>query len=242
MLTDPERTGGQLGPGPARRRAHGRARARLADASFDGIFSSSSIEHFGGPATCAALKEMHRVLRPGGVLSISTEFRIEGPSPAGPGCLMFDEAELRGLLLTVSMDCWSRSTPGSPGRPWPARPPRPGRRRATRPATGCVCPTSSSATRTGCGRAATSHCASQLIRPVAAYRTTPRQRRRRRSGGSQDHRAGRQLEDVDRRRGEERADQAPGLAAQHPRRRHRARPASGARTSTSTAPTCGSRS
>jgi SAM-dependent methyltransferase len=46
----------------------------LPDASYDVVFSLSSIEHFGGPAAAArATREMARVLRPGGHLVITTE-------------------------------------------------------------------------------------------------------------------------------------------------------------------------
>jgi SAM-dependent methyltransferase len=46
----------------------------FADASFDIVFSLSSIEHFGGPADVQrAAHEMARVLRPGGHLVIVTE-------------------------------------------------------------------------------------------------------------------------------------------------------------------------
>ncbi len=70
------------------------------DESFDGVFSSGSIEHFGSPAAVRrGIEEIHRVLRPGGVAAISTEFRLAGPSPGLPGTLLFDEAELRALLL-----------------------------------------------------------------------------------------------------------------------------------------------
>jgi SAM-dependent methyltransferase len=55
------------------------------DNSFDGIFSSGSIEHFGGwESIAAASYEMGRVLKPGGVMTISTEYRIDGP-PGGDG-------------------------------------------------------------------------------------------------------------------------------------------------------------
>jgi len=46
----------------------------LPDASFDIVYSLSSIEHFGGPVeTARAAREMARVLRPGGHLVIVTE-------------------------------------------------------------------------------------------------------------------------------------------------------------------------
>jgi FkbM family methyltransferase len=70
------------------------------DESFDGVFSSGSIEHFGPRADVRkGIEEIYRVLRPGGVVAISTEFRLEGPPPGLPGTLLFDEAELRAMLL-----------------------------------------------------------------------------------------------------------------------------------------------
>ena len=73
---------------------------RYEDASFDGVFSSSSLEHFGDHAAVRrAVDEMFRVLRPGGVLAISTEFRMAGTSPGLPGILMFDREELEELVL-----------------------------------------------------------------------------------------------------------------------------------------------
>jgi SAM-dependent methyltransferase len=45
------------------------------DNTFDGIYSSSSLEHFGGFCEAErAIQEMHRVLKPGGILTISTDF------------------------------------------------------------------------------------------------------------------------------------------------------------------------
>jgi SAM-dependent methyltransferase len=73
---------------------------RFEDESFDAIFSSSSIEHFGDFTDVRrSVEEMFRVLRPGGVAALSTEFRIEGPHMGYPGLLRFDEPELRSLLL-----------------------------------------------------------------------------------------------------------------------------------------------
>jgi ubiquinone/menaquinone biosynthesis C-methylase UbiE len=73
---------------------------RYDDASFEGVFSSSAIEHFGGhEEVLRAAREMHRVLKPGGVAAISTEFRLRGPSPGLPGVLLLDEDELRALVV-----------------------------------------------------------------------------------------------------------------------------------------------
>jgi SAM-dependent methyltransferase len=76
---------------------------RYEDESFDAVFSSSSLEHFGTHDDIRrAAREMYRVLRPGGALSLSTEFRLAGPSPGLPGILMFDEQELRELIVEAA--------------------------------------------------------------------------------------------------------------------------------------------
>ena len=47
--------------------------------SFDVVYSLSSIEHFGGHGRAAqAMREMYRVLRPGGVACVATELILEG--------------------------------------------------------------------------------------------------------------------------------------------------------------------
>jgi SAM-dependent methyltransferase len=72
---------------------------RYEDESFDAIFSSSSIEHFGEPSDIRrSIEEMYRVLRPGGVVALATEFRLEG-SGGVPGTSLMDERELRSVLL-----------------------------------------------------------------------------------------------------------------------------------------------
>jgi FkbM family methyltransferase len=73
---------------------------RLPDASVAGVFSSSSIEHFGDrDAVARALDECHRVLEPGGVLSLSSEFRLRGDRPGIPGALLFDADDVAELFV-----------------------------------------------------------------------------------------------------------------------------------------------
>jgi FkbM family methyltransferase len=79
---------------------------RYPDDMFDGIFSSGSIEHFGELQDAAyAAFEMGRVLKPGGVLSLSTEFRLSGP-PGGIGwpgmTLLFSKENLLRYIVEAS--------------------------------------------------------------------------------------------------------------------------------------------
>jgi SAM-dependent methyltransferase len=103
MLRDPARHWPPSGPWNPRRLVvqHMDARElRYEDASFDAIFSSSSIEHFGTHDDVrGSIREMYRVLRPGGVLSLSTEYRLEGPPPGLPGTLLFDAADIERVIL-----------------------------------------------------------------------------------------------------------------------------------------------
>ncbi len=73
---------------------------RFEDASFSGIFSSSSIEHFGSLEDIAqAASEMCRVLAPGGIASISTELRMNGPALELPGLYLFDVPTLLSCVV-----------------------------------------------------------------------------------------------------------------------------------------------
>jgi SAM-dependent methyltransferase len=106
MLTDP----GRYWPGPwePRRLVVQHMDAldlRYPDDTFDGVFSASSIEHFGDLADVQrSLEEVRRVLRPGGVATISTEYRLAGPPPGLPGILMFDEHELGQLIAASGLE------------------------------------------------------------------------------------------------------------------------------------------
>ena len=76
--------------------ADGRPPARIRrDGTFDLAYSLSSIEHFGGVENAAAtLREMGRVLRPGGIVALATEYVLEGP----PHEETFQPAEFMQLI------------------------------------------------------------------------------------------------------------------------------------------------
>jgi SAM-dependent methyltransferase len=113
MLTDP----GQFYTAPWRERRlvvqHMDAlHLRYDNDTFDGLFSSSSLEHFGGLAEVRqALDEMHRVLKPGAILSLSTEYRLAGPPPGIPGVLLFDRREIVEDLGLADGDRWTALDP-----------------------------------------------------------------------------------------------------------------------------------
>ncbi len=70
-------------------------RLAFRDASFDIVYSLSSIEHFGGlDGAIDAMDDMIRVLRPGGVLVLATEYCLSGP----PHHEAFQPGEVRQLL------------------------------------------------------------------------------------------------------------------------------------------------
>lgn len=79
---------------------------RLPSDLFDAVICTSSIEHFGAydvdanPQMAAA--EMARVLKPGGVLSITTEYKISGEGVGWPGVRLFDAADLHRLIIEPS--------------------------------------------------------------------------------------------------------------------------------------------
>jgi SAM-dependent methyltransferase len=79
------------------------------DDSFDGIFSSGSIEHFGTLEDIrGSVAEMYRVLKPGGVCALATEFRLEGPEGI-PGTHLFTADELNDVLFN-GLD-WQPASP-----------------------------------------------------------------------------------------------------------------------------------
>jgi SAM-dependent methyltransferase len=83
------------------------------DASFDIVYSLSSIEHFGGAdGACRAVAEMARVLKRGGVLALATEWCVRGEA-GGDVFSPEDVARIighRGLRLVQPIDdrVWDR--------------------------------------------------------------------------------------------------------------------------------------
>jgi SAM-dependent methyltransferase len=71
--------------------------------SFDVAYSLSSIEHFGGfVGAREAVEEMARVIRPGGLIALATEWRVSGPSGEKEG--IFEPDEVRRLIDMPSLE------------------------------------------------------------------------------------------------------------------------------------------
>lgn len=71
------------------------SRLGFRDASFDVVYSLSSIEHFGGvEGARRSVADMARVLKPGGVLALATEWCVRGQA-AGE---VFSPAQVRAIL------------------------------------------------------------------------------------------------------------------------------------------------
>lgn len=72
------------------------------DAEFDFCWSMSSIEHFGGhDAAAQTMREMARVIKPGGVVAVATEYLLL-PEYRHPE--YFTSSELRQSIIDAS-DC-----------------------------------------------------------------------------------------------------------------------------------------
>jgi SAM-dependent methyltransferase len=71
------------------------SRLAFADASFDVVYSLSSIEHFGGvDGARGSVAEMARVLKPGGILALATEWCVRGTA----GGEIFSPDEVRRII------------------------------------------------------------------------------------------------------------------------------------------------
>ncbi|AYG62423.1 class I SAM-dependent methyltransferase [Rhizobium jaguaris] len=73
---------------------------------FDGVYSAGSIEHFGSiEAVAAAAEEIGRILKPGGIAVLSTEFRLDGPVDKqwfSDDCILFTPALLQEHIIESS--------------------------------------------------------------------------------------------------------------------------------------------
>jgi SAM-dependent methyltransferase len=76
-------------------------RLGIRDDAFDIAYSLSSIEHFGGLAgAIAAIREMARIVRPGGIAVVATEYVLEGP----PHDETFQPADIDALVRESGLD------------------------------------------------------------------------------------------------------------------------------------------
>jgi SAM-dependent methyltransferase len=76
---------------------------RFEPGTFDAVFCLSSLEHFGGvDAAVRAIREMHRVLKTGGVAAVTTECIINGEAPVDvPTLMLFTPALIQELATCV---------------------------------------------------------------------------------------------------------------------------------------------
>lgn len=79
---------------------------RFPDNYFDGVYSSGSIEHFGSPqAVSNSAFEIGRVLKPNGIATISTEFKIAGRPDQDwwdPNVILFTLQTLKKNIVEAS--------------------------------------------------------------------------------------------------------------------------------------------
>lgn len=96
---------------------------RFVDGTFDFAFSMGSIEHFGGyDAAVRSLREMARVVRPGGVVAVTTEVVVDGgPGKSTPGLELFHPDRIRDLAKAVpELKLFGGNALDDVGRPGPA--------------------------------------------------------------------------------------------------------------------------
>lgn len=73
------------------------------DNQFDGVFSSSSIEHVGSFEDVAqAAAEIGRVVKPGGIISLATEWKLAGDGDGVEHIKMFDYDSLMRYIVEPS--------------------------------------------------------------------------------------------------------------------------------------------
>lgn len=81
----------------------GAGRLPFADATFDVVVSCGSLQGLDGfDQVAGAAYEMGRVLKPGGVLSISTDLVVAGPPSGVPGGLVFSPDLLQRYVIDAS--------------------------------------------------------------------------------------------------------------------------------------------
>jgi SAM-dependent methyltransferase len=106
MLEDPARHAGSIPFRPGRLVVQhmDAVKLRFEDNAFDFIYSCSSIEHFGNEdGVAAAAREMGRVIKPGGVIALSTELCIGGrPQLLKPATWLFSPEQIQRLIIDPS--------------------------------------------------------------------------------------------------------------------------------------------